>query len=163
MNLLLVHGAGETPAVWEGWDGTGIDLQAGLQVEAASMLNYEAVVVCDGALVPRPLCIVGRGMGALAVMLAVRRLIPEALVLVEPWPPAEAGGVPDARADESRPESPLALDECRRGISVPALEPPTLVVGSPAVADCYGADELEAPASREALLAWARSASASVM
>jgi hypothetical protein len=160
--FLLVHGAGETPAVWEGWEGNAIDLQAGLNVDAASMLNYEAVVTCDAVLLPRPFCVVGRGLGALAAMMAARRVVPEALVLVEPWPPAEAGGLPDGVVPEmARPESPLALAECRRGISVPSLEPPTLVVGSSRLAELYGAEELSGgPDLPYAVSAWARSASA---
>jgi hypothetical protein len=154
-----VHGAGETPAVWDGWEGTAIDLQAGLNVEAASMLNYEAVVACDALLQARPLCVVGRGMGALAVLMAARRVLPEALVLVEAWPPDGLSG--ELAPGGERLESPLALDECRRGISVPPPEAPTLVVGSPGVAELYSAEELDAPASPEAVLAWARSASAS--
>jgi hypothetical protein len=162
LSFLLVHGAGETPGVWEGWDGEAIDLQAGLNVAQASMLNYEAAVACDAGLLPRPLCVVARGLGALAAMMAARRVGPEALVLLEPWPPAEAGGLPDGTVPgAARPESPLALEECRRGVSVPRLEPPTLVVGSRSVAELFGAEELEAADLPYAVSAWARSASAS--
>lgn len=141
MNYLLVHGAGETPAVWKGWEGVAIDLQAGLEVAEASMLNYEAVVTCDAALIPRPLCLIGRGMGALAVQMAARRIAPDALALIDPWPPV---GEPAG----ARPESELALAECRQGIAVAPVDLPTLVV-----------DE---PADPQAVAAWARSASASV-
>ena len=163
VNYLLVHGAGELPSVWDGWDGETIDLQAGLNVARASMLNYEAAVACDAGLVPRPLCVVARGMGALAAMMAARRIDPEALVLLEPWPPAEAGGLPDgAVPDAARPESALALDECRQGISVPTLGPATLVVGSRPVAELYGVEELSGgPDLPYAVSAWLRSASAS--
>jgi pimeloyl-ACP methyl ester carboxylesterase len=82
------------------------------------MLNYEAVVTCDAALMPRPVCIVGRGMGALAAMMAARRVEPERLVLIEPWPAEGSGEVEPAGL---RPESELALAECRGGIPVPAL------------------------------------------
>jgi hypothetical protein len=126
------------------------------------MLNYEAAVACDAGLVPRPLCVIARGMGALAAMMAARRIDPEALVLLEPWPPAEAGGLPDGAVPGSaRPESALALDECRQGISVPTLGPPTLVVRSRPVAELYGAEELDAADLPYAVSAWARSASAS--
>lgn len=163
MNFLLVHGAGEEPSVWDGWEGTAIDLQAGLSVRVASMLNYEAVVACDGALIARPLCLVGRGMGALAVLLAARRVLPVALVLVEPWPPAGAGSPPEeplARA--TRPESPLVLKECRRGLEAPRPEAPTLVVRNRAVAELYGAEELDAPDLAHAVSAWAFRATARV-
>ena len=143
MNFLLVHGAGEEPSVWEGWEGTAIDLHAGLNVAEASMLNYEAAVTCDAGLEHRPLCLVGRGMGALAVLLAARRVLPAAIALVEPWPPE----VPSAHA--TRPESLLALEECRRGLSVPRPDTPLLIVDSPA--DPY------------AVSVWARSASASAV
>jgi hypothetical protein len=143
VNFLLVHGAGEEPAVWEDWEGTAIDLQAGLNVAEASMLNYEAAVACDAGLEQRPLCLVGRGMGALAVLLAARRVLPAAIALVEPWPPERPS------AQGTRPESPLALEECRRGLIVPRPDAPVLV--------------LESPADPDAVSAWARSASASAM
>ncbi len=136
-----MHGAGEGPGVWEGWPGEAVDLQAGLSVAEASMLNYEAAIACDAALLPRPLCVVGRGLGALAAMMAARRVEPERLVLLDPWAPAEVGGAADAAvAASSRPESPRAVAECRRGISVPSLPGRTLVVGSDAVAAFYGAE-----------------------
>lgn len=141
-----MHGAGEDPAVWEGWPGEAVDLQAGLNVAEASMLNYEAAVACDAALMPRPLCLVARGMGALAAMMAARRVDPEALVLIEPWPAEGSSGLEPAG---SRPESELALAECRRGISVPPVAAPTLVAA-------------EAP-DPYAVAAWARRASTSAM
>jgi hypothetical protein len=143
LNFLLVHGAGEEPSVWEGWEGIAIDLQAGLNVAEASMLNYEAAVACDAGLVGAPLCIVARGMGALAVLLAARRVLPAAIALIEPWPPE----APSEQA--TRPESQLALEECRRGLDVPEPDAPVLVVESRA--DPY------------AVSAWARKASASAM
>ncbi|MEX0674676.1 MAG: hypothetical protein WD067_07870 [Gaiellaceae bacterium] len=85
------------------------------------MLNYEAVVTCDAGLMPRPLCIVGRGMGALVARMAARRAEPDRLVFVDPWPPiGEPAG--------TRPESELALEECRRGVDVPEPAAPTLVL-----------------------------------
>ena len=143
MNFLLVHGAGEEPSVWEGWEGTAIDLHAGLSVAEASMLNYEAAVTCDAGLEKTPLCLVGRGMGALAVLLAARRVLPAAIALLEPWPP----DAPSAQA--TRPESPLALEECRRGMDVPTPAAPVLVVDPGDPDPAY------------AVSAWARSASAS--
>jgi pimeloyl-ACP methyl ester carboxylesterase len=121
VNYLLVHGAGEGPSVWAGWDGVAIDLQAGLVVPEISMLNYEAVVACEAGLIPRPLCVVGRGMGALAARMAARRIEPDRLVFLDPWPPmAEPAGM--------RPESQLALEECRRGVHVPEPAAPTLLL-----------------------------------
>jgi hypothetical protein len=143
VNFLLVHGAGEEPSVWEGWEGIAIDLQAGLNVAEASMLNYEAAVACDAGLVEGPLCLVARGMGALAVLLAAHRVDPAAIALIEPWPPDE----PSAQA--TRAESPLALEECRRGVDVPTPAAPVLVV------------DPDEPDPAYAVSAWARSASAS--
>jgi len=121
LNFLLVHGAGEDPSVWDGWEGLAVDLQAGLELDEASMLNYEAVVTCDAALLPRPLCVVGRGMGTLVAQLAARRVEPDRLVLLDPWPPVtEPAGL--------RPESELALEECRRGVELAPATVPTLVL-----------------------------------
>ena len=156
MNFLLVHGAGEEPSVWEGWDGIAIDLQAGLNVAEASMLNYEAAVACDAGLVEPPLCLVGRGMGALAVLLAAHRVLPAAIALMEPWPPER----PSPQA--TRPESQLVLEESRRGIEVPRPGTPLLVVGNPAAAERLRAEELD-EADPYAVAAWARSASARAM
>jgi hypothetical protein len=125
------------------------------------MLNYEAVVTCEALLLARPLCVVGRGMGALAAMMAAQRVEPDALVLVEPWPPAEVKGSAAVAVEGSaRPESELAVSECRRGISVPSLPAPALVAGGSALAAFYGAEDA-AGASPEAAVAWARSVSAS--
>jgi pimeloyl-ACP methyl ester carboxylesterase len=85
------------------------------------MLNYEAAVTASAVLMPRPLCLVGRGMGALAALMAARRVGPDRLVLLDPWPPVrEPAGI--------RPESELALEECRRGIDVPPAAAPTLML-----------------------------------
>ena len=154
MNFLLVHGAGEEPSVWEGWEGIALDLQAGLNVAEASMLNYEAAVACDAGLVEPPVCLVARGMGAVAVLLAARRVEPAAIALIEPWPP----GGPSPQA--TRAESPIALEECRRGLDVPGPEAPVLVVGNPEAAERLGADHLDAP-DPYAVSEWARRASAS--
>jgi hypothetical protein len=150
MNFLLVHGAGEEPAVWEGWDGIAIDLHAGLNVSEASMLNYEAAVACDAGLVQPPLCLVARGMGALAVLLAARRVAPAAIALIDPWPPDG----PSPRA--TRAESPIVLEECRAGMDVPRPEAPTLIVGNAAMAERMGAVQLDV-ADPYAVSAWASS------
>jgi hypothetical protein len=128
------------------------------------MLNYEAAVTCDSGLVERPLCLVGRGMGALAVLLAARRAAPAAIALVAPWPPAGAGEPPEEQVSgATRPESPLALAECRRGIEAPTPGVPMVVVGSRALAELYGAEELDASDLPYAVPAWARRASASAI
>lgn len=169
MTFLLVHGAGSGPWLFEGWHGEAIDLQAGLNVAEASMLNYEAAATADALLRPRPLVLVGWSMGGLVAMMAARRVEPDALVLLEPSPPGEVQGFhPDLSLSDGlydpqeaygpfpvrvRPESLLARGERKRGVSVPSLPCPTLVVygdefaderGRPAAA-FYGAEELHLP------------------
>lgn len=166
MTFLLIHGAGSGPWVFDGWEGEAVDLQAGLNVAAASMLNYEAAATADAALRRRRLVLVGWSMGGLVAMMAARRIEPDALVLLEPSAPAEvqgfepelplAEGVYDPEEEygrfpvRARPESLLARSERKRGVSVPSLDFRTLVVygdefaeerGRP-VASFYGAEEL---------------------
>jgi pimeloyl-ACP methyl ester carboxylesterase len=152
-SLLLVHGAGSGPWVFEGWAETfagveidALDLHAGLQVTEASMLNYEAAVACAAALLPRPLAVCGWSMGGLAAMMAAHRVEAEVLILLEPSPPGEVQGFdatipveagtfdPEAvygavpAGVRARPESSLARAERKRGISVPVLPGRVLVV-----------------------------------
>jgi pimeloyl-ACP methyl ester carboxylesterase len=174
-SALLVHGAGSGPYVFDGWtdafgdtDVYGVDLHAGLDVAAASMQNYEAAVACAAGLLRRPLTIVGWSMGGLAAMMAARRVLPEALVLLETSAPGEVQGfdptVPLRTGTfegeavygtfppgiPSRPESLLARTERKRGISVPSLPGRTLVVSGrefpeergSTLAAFYGAEEL---------------------
>jgi hypothetical protein len=98
-----------------------VDLQAGLNVPEASLLNYESVVAAEALLTPRPLCLVGRGLGALVARMAARRVEPDRLVLIDPLPPV---GGPAG----TRPESKLALAESRRVVEVPEPKAPTLVL-----------------------------------
>jgi pimeloyl-ACP methyl ester carboxylesterase len=152
-SVLLVHGAGNGPWVFEGWHGAfggaevfAVDLHAGLRVAEASMQNYEASVAATAGLLERPLAVVGWSMGGLAAMMAARRVEPDALVLLEPSPPAEIQGR-DERIEAAagtfdpeeaygpfppgvakRFESALARAERKRGISVPRLSARTLVV-----------------------------------
>jgi pimeloyl-ACP methyl ester carboxylesterase len=174
--VLLVHGACTGPWIFDKWAGSfpratvsAIDLQAGLQLERASMELYAGAVVAEAGRMPWPLLLCGYGMGGLvALMAAAQTLRPELLVLVEPFPPAEIGGLhseirpspgivePDEteRAEnrvQVRPDSALALAEQRRGISVPPPLPfRSLVVYGDrsaeerggAIARLYGSDEL---------------------
>jgi pimeloyl-ACP methyl ester carboxylesterase len=162
-SVLLVHGAGNGPWVFDGWraafgaaDVVALDLHAGLRVAEASMLNYEAAVAATAGLLERPLAVVGWSMGGLAAMMAARRVDLEALVLLEPSPPGEIQGY-DERIEPAagtfdpedaygpfpvgvakRPESALARAERKRGVSVPRLPERTLVVYGREFADERG-------------------------
>jgi pimeloyl-ACP methyl ester carboxylesterase len=152
-SVLLVHGAGSGPWVFDGWRGAfgdvetvALDLHAGLQIAEASMQNYEAAVAATAGLLERPLVIVGWSMGGLAAMMAARRVEPEALVLLEPSPPAEIQGYDDhvepapgtfdpeevygpfPPGVAKRPESALARAERKRGVPVRRLPNRTIVV-----------------------------------
>ncbi len=195
-SILLVHGAGSGPWVFDGWRGRfghldleALDLQAGLNVAEAAMSNYAAVVVRDAELLPRPLALLGWSMGGLAAMAAARRVEPEALVLLEPSPPSQVQGfdvsvVPAAGTFDPeevygpfppgvrvRAESSLARAERRRGISIAALPPRTLVLygdefaeerGRP-LARRYGTDELHLPGSSHWDLVLGKEARAAVI
>ena len=174
--VLLVHGACTGPWIFDGWARSfpgatvaAIDLQAGLQLERASMELYAGAVVAEAGRLPWPLLLCGYSMGGLvALMAAAETLRPELLVMIEPFPPAEVGGFhpeisrspglvqPDG-ADSAdrhvrlRPDSALAAAERQRGISVPPpLSFRSLVVFDDrsgeergrAIARLYGSDEL---------------------
>ena len=152
-SVLLLHGAASGPWVFEGWaesfqglEVEAVDLQAGLNVAEAAMSNYAAVAHRAAELLPRPLALCGWSMGGLVAMMVAGRCGASALVLLEPSPPGEVQGF-DAAIElvtgtydgrdvygsfpagvASRPESSLARAERRRGVSVPALPCPALVV-----------------------------------
>jgi pimeloyl-ACP methyl ester carboxylesterase len=114
------------------------------------MADYAEAVIDSASSLASPLAVCGWSMGGLVVLQAAERLRPSNVVLLEPSPPAEIQGrhpdvspVPGRFDPEHvygrfpsgtrpRPESSLARDERRRGISVPSLPCPSLVV--------YGAD-----------------------
>jgi pimeloyl-ACP methyl ester carboxylesterase len=132
------------------------------------MWNYEAVLYRAAESLRRPLALCGWSMGGLVAMLAARRVEPELLVLLEPSAPGEVQGFDlDVRVEpgtfdpeavygpfpagvRARPESALARAERKRGLSVPELAFPTLVVSGAdfaeergrRVAERYGAEEL---------------------
>jgi pimeloyl-ACP methyl ester carboxylesterase len=179
--ILLVHGAGSGPWVFDGWATSfpeltvsAVDLQRGIVPASATMGLYAGSIVAEAGRMPFPLAIVGWSMGGLAAMMAAATLRPRALVLIEPSPPAEVQG----RHDEiepalgtydpeatygpfppgirARPESAPARAERRRGVSVPAIAGPCLVVSGDefeherghAVARHYGCEELHLPGLR---------------
>ncbi len=151
MTLVLVHGAGSGPWVFDSWtppDGVAVvavDLQDGLDVATASMEDYARVLVraCDS--LPPPLALCGWSMGGLVVMTVWRDVEPESLVLIEPSPPAEVQGAHHARdaggtfdpevvygrfpeGVAARPESERARADRKRGIRVASLPDRCLVV-----------------------------------
>jgi pimeloyl-ACP methyl ester carboxylesterase len=172
--LVLVHGAGSGPWVFDEWDvpgGVALDLHAGLEVARATMADYARRVAAAVEAAPGPVGIVGWSMGGLVAMMAATAAPPAALVVVEPSAPAEVQGSnpevplrpgtfdPEAAYGRfppgmgARPESLLARAERKRGISVPSITCRMLVVygadyaeerGRP-VAERYGADEREFP------------------
>jgi len=176
-SVVLVHGAGSGPRVFDSWEFAGavaVDLQAGLDVGSASMEDYAERVAAAIPAAPDAVGVVGWSMGGLVAMMATRVTELRALVVIEPSPPAEVQGwqtevsllsgtydpeeeygrFPEGMA--ARPESLRARSERKRGISVPSVPCPLLVVhgadyaverGSE-VAAFYGAEELAFPRLR---------------
>jgi pimeloyl-ACP methyl ester carboxylesterase len=173
-----VHGAGSGPWIFEpwrssfeGWRIELVDLQRGLDVAEASMTDYAGEVERAAKGVPRPLVLCGWSLGGLAVLMAAGRARPDLVVLLEPSPPAEVQGsdpgmplVPGTFDSEAvygpfpegvpaRPESTVARAERKRGISVPSLSCPSVVVYGKefpdergrAIAGLYGSETLEFP------------------
>src|SRR5207302_4259030 len=162
----------------EGWaedfpgvEVDAIDLHAGLNLAEASMTNYAAVVARATEWLPRPAAICGWSSGGLAAMMAARQAEADLLVLLEASPSGEVQGFDDSVPVEpgtfdpeetygpfppgmrARPESLLARAERKRGISVPALPCPALVVYGDEFAEdrgrrlaaYYGAEEFAFP------------------
>lgn len=164
--VLLVHGAGSGPWVYDGWHGAfggearveAVDLQEGLDVARASMADYAAAVTREARILPRPLAVCGWSLGGLAAMLSAQHEAPDALVLIEASAPAEAQGVDSGvlptpgtfhpeevygafpAGMRSRPESSFARAERKRGIPVRSLPCPTLVVDGSDFPDERGRD-----------------------
>ena len=137
------------------------------------MGDFAAAIVRAAAVLHRPLALCGWSLGGLAAMMAAERVRPDRLVLLEPSAPAETAGTdptvplehglldpvatygPFPEGQPSRPDSHLARAERKRGISVPSLPCPTLVVygddlpeeRGADLAARYGADALHVPAA----------------
>jgi pimeloyl-ACP methyl ester carboxylesterase len=153
-SVVLVHGAGSGPWVFDRWvedlltvfSLVVVDLHDGLDVASASMDDYCNQVVSAMVSAGDPVALCGWSMGGLVALMAAQRVRPTALVLLEPSPPGEVQGF-DARAAagpgtfdpeevyglfpggiRARPESSLARGERKQGIRVPKVECPTLVV-----------------------------------
>lgn len=171
LTLVLVHGAGSGPWVFDEWahdsiEIVAVDLQEGVDVATASMADYAAIVrnACAAARDPVALC--GWSMGGLVAMMAADDAGVGALAVMEPSVPAEVQGtheVPDVTGTfdpeevygpfpagmRARPESSRARADRKRGISVPRLPRRSLVVYGDEFADergralvrHYGAEE----------------------
>ncbi|MFA9428783.1 alpha/beta fold hydrolase [Egicoccus sp. AB-alg2] len=161
VRLVLVHGATSGPWVFDRWSDwltdvevVAPDLQDGLHVAHAGMADYTGRVVAAAGDARHVLC--GWSMGGLVAMLAAATTSPAALVVIEPSLPAELGrrdatveptpGVYEAESAygpvppgvRHRPESLLALGERQRGVSVPSIDVPLLVVAGRDFADTRG-------------------------
>jgi pimeloyl-ACP methyl ester carboxylesterase len=167
-SVVLVHGAGSGPWVYDGWaealpgvEVVAVDLHAGVDVARASHADYADAVVRAARAVTTPVALVGWSMGGLVVLHAAARVQPAGVALLEASPPAEVQGVrrdvepidgtfdpeavygPFPRGMRARPESARARAERKRGISVPSLPCPALVVDG----DDFPADRGEALAA----------------
>lgn len=135
------------------------------------MAGYADAVIEAARQVPSPVTLCGWSMGGLVALLAGRQLRLHSLVLIEPSPPAEIQGFrpgvdlslgsfdPEEAygrfpaGQPVRPESSLARAERKRGISIPAVRCPTLIVygrvfpdeRGRAIARLYDSDELDFP------------------
>lgn len=175
-SLLLVHGAGSGPWVFDRWPAhfppalrlETVDLQDGLDPAHASMAQYADAVARAAQRLEHPVVVVAWSMGGLAAMMAADSA--DALVLLEASAPAEvqgvhrdvrpAPGVFDPEAEygafpdgvRARPESSLARAERKRGISVPEIACPVLVVYGDEFADERGRRLVERYGARKVAL-----------
>ena len=152
-SLVLVHGAGSGPWVFDGWAESfpgvrvaAVDLHRGLEVSRASLDDYiENVVVATADLSP-PIALCGWSMGGLVVLQAALELLPHSVILLEASPPAEIQGFrldasvtdgvfdpeavygPFPQGIRARPESSRARAQRRQGVSIPSLPCPSLII-----------------------------------
>jgi pimeloyl-ACP methyl ester carboxylesterase len=151
--VLLVHGAGSGPWIFDGWTDAfpaailrAVDLQDSVDIQRASMSHYARAIERVARRCPRPLAAVAWSMGGLVTMMAAETLDAMCLVALEPSPPAEIQGWHPASLIDSgtfdpevvygsfpagirsRPESSFARAERKTGISVPTLPCPSLIV-----------------------------------
>jgi pimeloyl-ACP methyl ester carboxylesterase len=176
--LLLVHGAGSGPWVFNGWESrfpelevAAVDLLEGLDARHASMADYAFRVLRAAQKLPNPLALCGWSMGGLVALMAAQGTKCAHLVLIEASAPGEVQGFNpsiEPRVESfdseivygafppgvpSRPESQYARDERKRGISIPSLPCPTLVISGKnhpvdrgtALAGFYGTKLVEFP------------------
>ena len=151
--VVLVHGATGGPWTFGPWlphlaglDVRAVDLQEGLDIARATMADYETAVT--EAIGSTRAVVVGYSMGGLVALIAGRRRRLAGLVLLEPSVPLEVGGgdadvVPrpgtyGGGSGRHRPESLWAQGERHRGISVPGVDCPLLVIAGRDFADTRG-------------------------
>lgn len=152
--VVLVHGATGGPWTFDPWlphlaglDVRVPDLQRGVDdVARATMADYEAAVT--EAVGDTRAVVVGYSMGGLVALMAARRRRLAGLVVLEPSAPVEVSGGDDdvvprpgtygGGRGRSRPESSWAQAERHRGISVPGVGCPLLVVAGRDHADDRG-------------------------
>jgi pimeloyl-ACP methyl ester carboxylesterase len=162
-SLLLVHGAGSGPWIYHDWIGdfptlrvATVDLHEALAVERASMSDYADRIAAAVRQLRAPVSVCGWSMGGLAVLQAAQRIQLHSVVLIEASPPGEVQGFnPDVELAagvfdpeevygafpagvRARPESSLARAERKRGISVPSIPCPSLVIYSDEFHDLRG-------------------------
>jgi ATP adenylyltransferase len=162
-SLLLVHGGGSGPWVFDEWPESfpsisvrAVDLHEGLDVATASHADYTTKVADAAEALPAPVSLCGWSMGGLVVLQAAERVRPHSVILLEPSPPAEVQGHnPDTELGQgtfdpgavygqfppgihARPESARARAERKRGISVPSLPCASLVVYGDAFREARG-------------------------
>jgi pimeloyl-ACP methyl ester carboxylesterase len=161
---VLVHGSGSGPYVYDGWppffpgvELVAVDLHAGLDVGRASHADYARRLAEAARAAEPPVVLCGWSMGGLVVLEAAQEAAPSAVVLLEASAPGEVQGFLDAPEAEgtfdpeelygrfpdgmrARPESLRARAERKRGISIPALACPSLVVHGDDFPDDRGRD-----------------------
>ncbi len=98
-SLLLVHGAGSGPWVYEEWADnfpslrvSAVDLHERLEVSTASMADYAERIVDAARALPQPVSLCGWSMGGLVVLLAAARAQAHSVILIEASPPGEVQG-----------------------------------------------------------------------
>lgn len=152
-SLVLVHGAGSGPWVFDGWlddfsehEVVAVDLQEQLDPAKASMADYAEWVVHVAIAQEPPLALCGWSMGGLVAMVAAPIAVPQRLVVLEPSPPQQVQGNDETVPDEDgvfdpekvygtfpsgirkRPESCRARADRKRGVYVEQPPCPSLVV-----------------------------------
>jgi pimeloyl-ACP methyl ester carboxylesterase len=152
-SLVLVHGGGSGPWIFDEWHGSfpgmriaAVDLQEGLDVAQASMSDYADRVIEAADALPPPVSVCGWSMGGLVVLQAADRIRPHSVIVIEPSPPGEiqgfdptiepSAGTVDPQAVygtfpagvHTRLESALARAERKRGVTVPRLPCRSLVI-----------------------------------